>query len=98
MDPLDNRRLYKRLAVAQDRLVHALVALHESQADALLGGPYDPSAHDALIDRYRQAKREADAARLMCEVPHRHPVDRASLQAHLRRATDAETTRASLVA
>ena len=98
MDPLDNTRLFERLAAAQDQLVDALVALHDGQADALFGGPYDPSTHDALIDRYRQAKRKADLARLMCELSHRRPVDRPSLRAPLRRAAAGGSARASLVA
>jgi hypothetical protein len=60
---MDNDRPFEQAAAAQDRLADALVALHETQVDALLGRPYDAGAYDALIARYREARREAAAAR-----------------------------------
>ena len=67
MDAIDNGQLFNRAAAAQDHLVEALTKLHETQVVALLGQGYDSSAYDDLIESYRRARREANAARAAWE-------------------------------
>jgi hypothetical protein len=71
MDTWDERQLFERSAAAQDRLVEALMDLHESQVDAFFHEAYDPCAYDSVIDRYRQAKREAEESRRAWEQRRR---------------------------
>ena len=63
MDELDETQVFERSAAAQDRLVEALIDLQETQVDAFFHDSFDSCAYDEVIDRYRQAKREADESR-----------------------------------
>ena len=81
MDELDETQLFERSAAAQDRLVEALIDLQETQVDAFFHESYDSCAYDEVIDRYRQAKREAHESREAWERLRRGHRGRGTLSA-----------------
>jgi hypothetical protein len=57
-------------SMEEERLAEAEVCLYRAKLEAILGRRYDSEEYDRVLERYRAAKRHADAARLAARQAH----------------------------